>query len=450
MKRLLIAILTTALWTPTIFADKADRYWPQWRGPLATGVAPHGDPPVTWSEEKNVRFKVPIPGRGLASPIVWGKRIFLLTTVAADGDAYEASQQAAAETLEREEWPPKVEPVTQRFVVMALSRRDGRVLWQRTAAETTPHESHYPDSSWASASPLTDGKRLYAYFGSNGLFAYDLRGKLLWQKDLGDMTTRNGFGEGASPAVFGDTLVVVWDHEGDSFLVGLDAGTGTERWRTPRPDEPTSWATPLIVDHGGRPQVVVPATGKSRGYDLETGEELWSAGGMTVNVIPSPVHRDGVVYLMSGYRGNMAQAVDLAKARGDVTDGDAIRWSHDRHTPYVPSPILYGDRLYFLKRFNNVLTCLDADTGEVIYTEERLEGVDNVYASPVGADGRIYVVSREGATTVFEHGDRLEVLATNRLDDGFEASPAIVGDEIYLRGREYLYAISPSPRLRKP
>ncbi|MEE8524101.1 MAG: PQQ-binding-like beta-propeller repeat protein [Thermoanaerobaculia bacterium] len=442
MKRLLIAVVTMALWIPPALADKAERYWPQWRGPMANGVAPHGDPPITWSENENVRFKVAIPGRGLASPIIWGKRIFLLTTVAADAEAYEASQQAAVEKLERREWPPKVEPVTQRFVVMALSRRDGRVLWQRTAAERTPHESHYPDSSWASASPVTDGKRLYAHFGSNGLFAYNLRGKLLWHKDLGDMTTRNGFGEGSSPAVFGDLLVINWDHEGDSFIVGLDARTGEERWRRPRPEEPTSWATPLIVDHGSRPQVIVPATGKSRGYDLATGDEIWSAGGMTVNVIPSPVHRDGVVYLMSGYRGNMVQAVDLAKASGDVTASDAIVWSHDRHTPYVPSPILYGDRLYFLKRFSNVLTCLDAGSGEVLYTEERLEGLGNVYASPVGAAGRIYVVGREGEAVVFKHGDELEVLATNELDDSFEASPAIVGDEIYLRGRRYLYAIS--------
>ncbi len=442
MKRLLIAAVTAALWTPYAFADKAERYWPQWRGPLANGVAPLSDPPVNWSEDENVRFKIPIPGRGLASPIVWGKRIFLLTTIAADDDAYQASQQAAAETLERDEWPPKVEPVPQRFVVMALSRRDGRVLWQRTAAETTPHESHYPDSSWASASPVTDGKRLYAHFGSNGLFAYSLRGRLLWQKDLGDMITRNGFGEGASPAVFGDVLVVVWDHEGDSFIVGLDAATGEERWRRPRLEEPTSWATPLIVTHGGRPQVIVPATGKSRGYDLATGEEIWNAGGMTVNVIPTPVHRNGVVYLMSGYRGNMAQAVELGKARGELSEGDGIRWSHDRHTPYVPSPILYDDRLYFLKRFSNVLTSLDAGSGEVIFTEQRLEGVDNVYASPVGAAGRIYVVGREGSTVVFRHDDELEVLATNELDDGFEASPAIVGDEIFLRGRKYLYAIS--------
>ncbi|MEM7354591.1 MAG: PQQ-binding-like beta-propeller repeat protein, partial [Acidobacteriota bacterium] len=422
-------------------------HWPQWRGPQANGVAPHGDPPITWSESENVRFKVEIPGNALASPVVWGDQIFILTTVAADDAAYQAARDAAAEKLAKREWPPEVTPVAQRFVVMALSRHDGSVLWQRTAIEKVPHESHYIDSSWASASPLTDGQRLFAHFGSNGLFAYDLEGELLWQVDLGDMATRRRFGEGSSPALQGDTLVVNWDHEGDSFLVALEAATAKERWRVERPDEVTTWATPLIVEHGGRWQAVVPGTGRSRGYDLTTGEEIWSADGMTVNTIPSPVHRDGLVYLASGYRGNALQAVSLADARGDITDTAAIRWSHDRHTPYVPSLLLYDDKVYFLKHNRNIFSCLDAATGEVLFTEQRLPGISNVYASPVGAAGRVYVVGRDGKAVVLEHGGagepcEFKVLAENSLDDGFDASPAIVGDEMYLRGRRFLYALA--------
>ena len=437
-----LALLTLFLPAIALADSPPPQNWPQWRGPDGNGVSPDGDPPIRWSETENVRFKVPLPGLGLASPVVWDDKIFILSAVAADDAAYKASQEAAAKKLEAQEWPPSVEPVKQAFVVLAFSREDGKILWQQTAAEKVPHESHYIDASWASASPITDGKRLFAHFGSNGLYAYDLDGKLLWARDLGDMRTRNGFGEGASPALDGDTLIVNWDHEDDSFIVALDANTGEERWRTARPDEVTSWSTPLVVEHGGRKQVVVAATGFSRGYDFETGEELWRASGMTVNTIPSPVHRDGVVYLASGYRGNAVQAIDLAKAKGVVNDTPAMVWTHDRHTPYVPSLLLYDNQLYFLKHFKNIFTSLDAASGEVIFTEKRLPGITNVYASPVGAAGRVYIIARDGQAVVLKHGRELEVLAENHLDDGFEASPAIVGNEMYLRGRKFLYAIS--------
>jgi outer membrane protein assembly factor BamB len=309
-----------------------------------------------------------------------------------------------------------------------------------------PHESHYIDSSWASASPVSDGEVLLAQFGSNGLFAYDLDGNELWRVDLGDMRTRNGFGEGSSPAIFGDTVVVNWDHEDDSFIVALDRMTGEELWRTARPDEVSSWATPLVVapdeHYRGKAQVIVPGTGKSRGYDLVTGKEIWRLGGMTVNAIPTPVYKDGTVYLMSGYAGQMLQAVDLTKAQGELEGTEAVRFVHTRHTPYVPSPLLYGSRLYFLKHFKNILTVLDADTGAVVYTEKRLPGISNVYASPVGADGRVYFLSRDGHAVVLADGDTFEVLAENDLDDGFDASPALAGDTLYLRGRHHLYALT--------
>ncbi len=437
-----MTLLTVTLWMLPVQAEVAEHNWPQWRGPHHNGVAPHSDPPITWSETENIRFKVEIPGRGLASPVVWGDNIFILTAMAADADAYEASQQAAAEKLAKKEWPPSVEPVKQAFLVLALSRQDGSEVWRKTAAEKVPHESHYLDSSWASASPVTDGKRLFAQFGSSGLYAYTLEGELSWSVDLGDMTTRRGFGEGSSPALHGNTLIVNWDHEGDSFIVALDARSGKELWRTNRPDEVTSWATPLVVESGGRFQVVVPATGRSRGYDLETGKEIWSVAGMTVNTIPTPVHRNGVVYLTSGYRGNLMQAVDLAKAKGSIDDTEAIAWTFDRHTPYVPSPVLYEDRICFIKHFKNIFTCLNATTGEVLYTEKRLEGITNVYASPVVAAGRLYIFAKDGKSIVLDAGKEYKVLATNTLDDGVNASPAVVGDEILVRSDRYLYAIS--------
>ncbi|NJL28670.1 MAG: PQQ-like beta-propeller repeat protein, partial [Thermoanaerobaculia bacterium] len=342
---------------------------------------------------------------------------------------------------------PKVEVSSaQRFVVMALSRTDGEVLWERTATETKPNEGTHLDGSWASASPITDGERLFAFFGSYGIYAYDLDGKLLWSKDLGDMQTRNAFGEGSSPAVWGDTLVINWDHEGDSFIVALDKHTGEERWRVARPGERTSWSTPLVVAEGGKPQVIVAATERSRGYDLATGEVLWQAGGMTVNVIPSPVYADGMVYLMSGFRGSALQAIRLSEAKGELSGPPAIVWSHDRDTPYVPSPLLYDGKLYFLKVNTGILSVLDAKTGQVLYNEQRLDGIQGVYASPVGAAGRVYLVGRNGVTLVLKNGDRFEQLASNTLDDRFDASPAVVGGEIFLRGHKHLYCLAQDAR----
>lgn len=415
--------------------------WPGWRGPLFNGVSPDGDPPVEWSETLNVRFKVAIPGRGLSSPIVQGDRLFVMSAMPVDAGDYAASLASAEQKRADGEWPPDVRPVRQRFIVMALSRHDGSLIWQRTATERVPHESHYVDSSWSAASPLTDGERLIAHFGSNGTYAYDLDGQLLWQVDLGDQTTRRGFGEGSSPALDGDTLVINWDHEGDSFVVALDVRDGSERWRTARPDEVTSWATPLIVEHAGRKQVVIPATGRSRGYDLATGKELWSLSGMTVNTIPSAVHRDGVVYLTSGYRGTMLQAVSLERAHGKLEGSDAVLWQHERDTPYVPSPLLYEGRLYFLKHFRNILSVLDAATGKPLRDVERLTGLGDIWASPVAAAGRLYFFDRNGTALVARPGETLEILATNELDGVIDATPAISGTDLFVRTRTHLYRI---------
>lgn len=421
MRRLAsIAVLLALAASPVL----ASNQWPQWRGPHGDGTAPLATLPLEWSETKNVHFKVPIPGLGLSTPVVWDDQIFLTSAVAAEG--FQASGG---------------DPVTYRFVVAAYSRRDGRQLWQHVAAELLPHEGHHTEGSFASASPITDGTRLFAFFGSRGIHAYTTAGKHLWSKDLGDMRTRNGFGEGASPALHADTLVVNWDHEGESFVVALDANTGAERWRQARPDEPTSWGTPVIVEHGGRHQVVIAATGASRGYDLETGAVLWQVSGMTTNVVPTPIHRDGVVYLTSGFRGNMMQAISLEKATKTNGGEGSILWSHDSHTPYVPSPVLYGDTIYFLRHFTNILTALDAKTGAVRYTEQRLEPLTSVYASLTAAADRIYVVGRDGKAVVFRHGPKLEVLARNELDDRFDASPVMVGSELILRGRKHLYSI---------
>jgi len=326
------------------------------------------------------------------------------------------------------------------FVVLCLDRENGQVIWRTTVREAVPHEGGHTTATYASNSPLTDGEHVYAFFGSRGLHCLDAQGEIQWSRDFGLMRTRMQFGEGSSPALYGDTVVINWDHEGDSFIVALDKRTGEERWRRQR-HEGTSWATPLIVTVAERPQVIVPATAASRAYDLESGETVWTCAGMTSNCIPTPVHADGVVYLMSGFRGAALQAIRLATAKDDLSEDDDFTWTHSQGTSYAPSALLCDGLLYFLRSNSGVLSCVDAATGEIHYEGQRLDGLRTVYSSPVAANGRIYVTSREGTTKVIAIGPEYEELATNELDDGFDASAAIVGDELYLRGREHLYCI---------
>jgi outer membrane protein assembly factor BamB len=419
----------------TAATDSPARFWPQWRGPLGTGEAPSAQPPLEWGEGKNIAWKTEVPGRGKSTPVIWGELIFLTTAVPGTKPA-----PAGATSVGSSHPAVRAAATPMAFTVMAFSRKDGAVRWQRIVREELPHEGTHQDGTYASGSVLTDGARVYAFFGSRGLYALDMQGKPVWEKDLGRMQTRNAFGEGASPALHGDTLVVNWDHEGSDFVAALDAKTGKERWRQSR-DEPTTWATPHVAVHGGKPQVIINGRNRVVSYDLATGEPLWQAPGLTENVIPSPVSGDGFAFAMSGFRGNMARAIDLGQAKGDLAASPALVWSYDRDTPYVPSPLLYRGGLYFLKSNSGVMTQLDAKTGAVRYTQ-RLEGTPNVYASPVAADGRIYVVGREGSTVVLEAGPQPKVLATNALDESTDASLALVDREIYLRGSKHLYRIS--------
>ena len=425
MKQLL-ALATLALGA-TVAAQAPPSGWMQWRGPQGTGFSATATPPVEWSETKNVRWKVEIPGRGSASPIVAGDRVFILTAVAAGADP--ASSHAVARTKNR-------------YVVMAIDRKTGKTAWETTAREEEPHEgTHNQFGTYASSSAVTDGDVLIASFESRGIYAYDLAGKKLWDVDLGDKRMRNEFGEGTTPALYKNHVVIVWDHQGESFIVALDKRTGKELWRTKR-DEIDSWATPVVVEANGKAQVITSGMRRVRSYDLETGSVVWETAGLTMNPIPSPVYADGIVYLMSGFRGNSLKAVRVADAKGDITGTPAIIWSFDRDTPYVPSPLLYDNVLYFLKGNTGVLSAFEAKSGKPLYQVQRLEGAPNVFASPVGADGRVYVVGQDGGTVVLKHGPTFEVLATNKLDDKFDASPALVGNELYLRGYRYLYCIA--------
>jgi outer membrane protein assembly factor BamB len=443
--RIAAVLLTAAMLGPVAGARAQDDggagegSWPQWRGPLGTGSAITGNPPLDWSNERNIRWKAEIPGRGSATPIVWGDRVFVFSAAATDDDG--GSQGGLFARLRRRVTGAVGPGDVQQYVVTALDRLDGRVLWQQVATEEAPHEGRHATGSWASPSGVADGEQVCAFFGSRGLFCYDLDGRLLWERDFGDMEIRMEFGEGASPALYGDTIIVNWDHQGQSFITALDKRTGEDRWRVDR-DEVTSWSTPLIVEHAGGAQVVTSATNRVRSYDVATGQTVWESEGVTMNAIPTPVAADGVVYVTSGYRDNRLLAVRLADASGDITGTEAVVWSLDRDTPYVPSPLLHQGILYLLKSNSGVLSAFDAQTGARVYGPERLPGVRSVYSSPVAVGDRIYIASREGTTLVIKAGQDFEVLATNELDDEFDASPAIAGDELYLRGQGYLYCIA--------
>ncbi len=431
--------LLLALQADAFERDRLDN-WRQWRGPTGDGLAPKADPPVEWSETKNVKWKVALPGSGSATPIVWGDRIFVLA--ASDTGKKPAGTAPAPRPAAREGgrgMSTEVPTTLYRFEVLCLDRANGKEIWRRTAVEEVPHEGHHATHGYASASPSTDGKRLVVSFGSRGIFGYDLEGAQTWKVDLGDMRIKVGFGEASSPVLYGGSAIVNWDHEAGSFIVCLDAATGREKWRQAR-EEGTTWVTPFVVEHAGVTQVVVNAARRTRSYDLATGKLLWECGGQAQNPIPTPVAGKGVVYCMTGYRGFALHAIRL-DSKGDVTDTPQVAWKKNDAAPYVASPVLSGDLLYFTKERQGFLSCVDAATGEVRYGPERLPGIDTIYASLAGAAGKLYVVGRSGTTLVLKQGPKFEVMATNALSEGVDASPVLVGKRLYLRGAKHLYCI---------
>lgn len=416
--------------------------WHQWRGPLANGVSPNGKPPRQWDESTNIKWKVAIPGSGSSTPIIWGNKILLLTAIATEEPAAETAPAAKPQSPRRRgrrrlSLPAPTRPY--QFVVLCLDRDTGKTVWQSVVSKQVPHEGHHRTHGFASGSPTTDGRHVYASFGSRGIYCLDLDGKVLWQKDLGDMQTRNGFGEATSPVLVGDSLVVNWDHEGQSFIARLDARTGDEIWRVDR-DERTTWATPMVVEHDGITQIITNASNRARSYDLATGETVWECGGQAANPIPCPLVHRGLAYCMTGYRGFAIYAIPLS-ARGDLTDSDQVVWQRTDGAPYVASAVIYNDLLYTTKERRGILQCIDAASGEIVYQDQRLPEAGTIYSSLVAADGHIYITNRDGLTFVIEAGPEYKPVATNQLDEGIDASPAIVGGQMFLRGQKHLYCI---------
>jgi outer membrane protein assembly factor BamB len=404
--------------------------WPQWRGPFNNGMAA-GDAPVEW-RARDIRWQMPIPGRGHSTPVIAGNRMFLTTAVP-------TGKRTAPHTTGRAGGGADT-GLEHRFEVLAVDRITGKLLWQRTATVATPHEGyHRTYGSFASNSPVTDGTRVYAFFGSRGLYAYDINGTLIWKKDFGvQMRMDLAFGEGTPLTLHDGRLLLHFDHLDTGFLVMLDPATGREIWRTKR-TERYNWAAPYVALHEGRRQIIV--NGETvRGYDFDTGRFLWEAAGLGENTIPQPVQHNDLVFAMSGHTIRMLMAIRLGRT-GTLTGTDAIVWSTARGASYTPSPLLHDGRLYVVAD-NGMISCFDAATGKPHYQQARLPKAYSFKASPVGAAGKFYLAAEEGDVIVVRMGDRLDVLATNTFDNhSFIASPVIVDGTIYLRSRTHLFAI---------
>ena len=405
--------------------------------PDATGVSTTANPPVTWGEDENIKWKVAIEGQGTSTPIIWGDKVFVLTAI--NTGVKDPSIPDPEDQPKTNFFDIKQPNAQHAFVVLCLDRNSGKEIWRQTATTKIPHQGAHNDNDFAPASPTTDGKHLYCWFGSAGLFCYDLQGNKIWEKKLGEVKVGSSLGEGCSPVLHEGKLVIVRDHAGQSTIEVLDAKTGKNLWKRER-DEGNAWATPRIIQHSGKTQVITAASGFVRSYDLNTGEIIWQCSGLTGNAIPCPVVEGDYVICMTGYQGYSAMAIPLTET-GDISDSEKILWKKERGTPYVPSPLLYEGLLYYNQSNQSILTCLDSKTGEVAFGPERVGELSNIYASPVGAGGRVYLTGRNGTTLVLERGRKYKVNALNKLDERFDASPALAGNQLFLRGAKHLYCI---------
>lgn len=416
MRTSLISLVLLVICSGPVAADN----WGHWRGPTGNGSSPGATPPTEWSGTKNVVWKVAIPGSGSGSPVIWEDKVFVVS-----GVPVESSGEL-----------PKLS-----FELWCLNRASGDVLWKQTAVTATPHQGTHSTNNFASASPCTDGTHVYAHFGSRGLFCYTMNGELKWSRtDFPKMSTRNSFGEGSSPTITGDLVLLPWDHEGESFLYALDKMTGKTVWQTAR-DEPTEWSTPLVVDARGGQQVILNGQNYARGYDLKTGKELWRCSGQTDRPVASAVSMGDLVIVGSGFRGSYMAAFRL-DGRGDLRGTRSVVWQVNRDTPDIASPLLTNGRVYFHKAKTGVLTCLNAETGEECFGASRIPGIATTYASPVAAGGFIFLTGRSGTIVVIKDSAELEIVSTNALGEGIDATPAPVDDQLFIRATRHLYCIS--------
>ena len=446
MKALSLATLIMLSTSAVAQKQPQDRYWPSFRGDHASGVAEGANLPDSWDAEKgsNIRWRARIPGLAHSSPVVWKDRVFVTSAISSRGN----------ETFRRGlygDGDASDDRSAHKWVVVCFDAKTGRLLWQQTAYEGVPLEKRHIKSTYASSTPATDGRYVVAYFGSQGLYAYDLAGRFLWKKDLGRINAgaydlpEYEWGTASSPIIYKDLVIVQCDQQQGSFLIAVDIRTGKTVWKTPREELP-SWGTPTIYPGKNRVELVTNASNFIRGYDPETGKELWRLGGSSKITAPTPVYKDDLIVVASGRRPEAPIFVIRAGAAGDITlakdqsSSKSVAWTRQRSGSYMPTPLIYQGYLYVLQN-QGILSCYDLATGEPKYTERIPHQGSGFSASPVAADGKIYLPSEDGDIFVVKAGTKFELLATNRIGQPVMATPAISGGLMLVRAQDDLFAI---------
>jgi len=436
-----ICILT---WTLNATGEAAaGANWPQWRGPGSQGVSPEAGLPAEWSDTKNVLWKTPVAGHGFSQPIIWGEKIFLTTEIEggpAPADHKPVVHMMGDKEFKHPDWTGADKMHT--FKVLCLDRNSGKTLWEQTAYEGTVYDHRSRRGTYAGATPVTDGGRVYVYFGSEGIYCYDFEGRQVWKKSLGGIGTM-GMGVGTSPVLYRNHVILLCDQEFDgknSFIVALDKSTGSEAWRVKR-QVGVSWATPVVVESGGRAELITSGNEFIISYDPETGKEWWRTEGLKSHAIATPAVKGDLVIISSGFPSKVIKAIRLGGS--GVLDGtDRIVWTYNKGTAYVPSPILYGDYIYLMSDAG-ILTCLEAESGKLVYEGGRVPLATQFYgASPVAFEGKILLTSDDGETFVIKAGPVHEVLGTNSIGEPCRTSIAIADGRLYLRGEQHLFCIA--------
>ena len=464
------ALLAAALAATSTTLAAGNENWPAFRGADALATA-DDDPrlPLTWSTTDNVVWKTPIDGLGWSSPVIWGDRIFL-TSVVSEGETQEPRMGLYFPYGSPQEMPDSRFPAAQpgdlmererdlhHWLVYALDVETGAVVWTSEVNTGSPRFDRHLKNTFASSTPVTDGERVYAYFGNVGVFALDMSGTVVWERQFDAAETRLGWGPAASPVLHDGTLFIVNDNDDQSFVVALDAATGAERWRVDR-DEGTNWSTPFVWQHDARTELITAGSDVVRAYDLD-GNEIWSFRGLNSIAIPQPFSAHGLLYVMSGYVGDAVRPVFAIRpgARGDITlapgrtANDHVVWYAETAGPYHPTPLVYGDH-YFTLLDRGFYTVHDAHTGEELYYTERqvldrevrrrvARGTGGFTASPWAYNGKIFVLSEEGVTYVIDSEDDFNVVGTNTLDEVAMSTPAIAHGSLFIRTRSHLWRLT--------